>query len=147
MKQRLNCQHLLDHRKAREFQKISTSASLTKLKPLTVWITTNCGKFMEIPNHFTCLLRNLYAGQEAILRIGHRTIDLFQLEKKCVEACHPAYLTYINSTSCRMPGWMNHKLESRLPGEIPTTSDMQKIKILLMRVKEESEKAGLNYLQ
>ena len=41
--------------------------------------------------------------------------------------CHPAYLTYIQSTSCEMPDWMKHKLESRLPGEISTTSDMQMI--------------------
>ena len=39
--------------------------------------------------------------------------------------CHTAYLTYMQSTSCEMPGWMNHKLESSLPGEISTTSDMQ----------------------
>ena len=62
-------------RKARGFQKkTSTSASLTMLKPLTVWITTNCGKFLEmgIPDHLTCLLRNLYSGQEAtvITRYG-----------------------------------------------------------------------------
>ena len=41
--------------------------------------------------------------------------------------CHPVYLTSMQSTSCEMPGWMNHKLESRLPGEILTTSDMQMI--------------------
>ena len=41
--------------------------------------------------------------------------------------CHPAYLTYMQSTSCRMPGWMNHKLESRLPGKISATSDKQMI--------------------
>ena len=41
--------------------------------------------------------------------------------------CHPDYLTYTQSTSCEMQGWMNHKLESRLPGEITTTSDMQNI--------------------
>ena len=40
---------------------------------------------------------------------------------------HPAYLTFMQSTSCEMPGWMNHKLESRLPGEISTTSDMQMV--------------------
>ena len=57
-------------------------------------------KEMGIQDNFTCLLRNLYAVQEAIVRIGHRTIHLFQLEKKCVKACHPAYLTYIKSTSC-----------------------------------------------
>ena len=66
---------------------------------------------------------------------------------------HSAYLTYMQGTSCKMSGWMNHKLESRLPREISTMSDMQMIsliaeseeelKSLLMKVKEESEKAGL----
>ena len=67
--------------------------------------------------------------------------------------CHPVYLTYMESTSCEMPGWMNHKLESRLLGEISTISDMQTIvlygqkseeelKSLLMKVKEESEKTS-----
>jgi len=52
-----------------------------------------------------------------------------KLGKECVKAvyCHPAYLTYMQSTACEMPGWMKHKLESRLPGEISTTSDMQMI--------------------
>ena len=67
--------------------------------------------------------------------------------------CHPAYLTYMQSTSCEMPGWMKHKLESRLPGEISVTSEMQmtrplwqkeELKRILMKVKEESEKVGLN---
>ena len=66
---------------------------------------------------------------------------------------HPNYLTYMQSTSCEMLGWMKHKLESRLLGEISLTSDMQmtpplwqkaeELKSLLMKVKEESEKAGL----
>ena len=48
-------------------------------------------------------------------------------EKEYIKAvyCHPAYLTYMQSTSCEMPGWMKHELESRLPGEISITSDMQ----------------------
>ena len=53
-------------------------------KPLTVWNTTNCGKFLKqmgIPDHLTCLLGNLYAGQEAVVRTGHRTIDWFQTGK------------------------------------------------------------------
>ena len=65
-------------KKAREFLKKSTSASLTTPKPLTVWITKNCGKFfkkMGIPDHLTCLLRNLYAGQEATVRTVHGTKD------------------------------------------------------------------------
>ena len=73
--------------------------------------------------------------------------------KECDKAvcCHPDYLTYMQSTSCEMPGWMKHKLESRFPGEISITSDKdttlmaeseEELRSLLM--KEESEKAGLN---
>ena len=68
-----------------------------------------------------------------------------KLGKECDKAvyCHPAYLTSMQNTSCEMPGWMKHKLESRLPGEISITSDMHMIlKTLLMKVKEQSEKAG-----
>ena len=49
--------------------------------------------------------------------------------------CHPAYLTYMQSTSCEMPGWMDHKLESRLLGETPTNSDMQMIPLSMQKVK------------
>ena len=77
-----------------------------------------------------------------------------KLGKEYIKAvyCHPAYLTYMQNTSCEMPGWMKHKLESRLMGKIPITSDMQmtppmaesqELKSLLIKVKEESEKVGL----
>ena len=61
----------------------STFALLTMPKPLTVWITTNWKilKEMGIPDHLTCLLRNLYPGQEATVRTGHETTDLFQIGK------------------------------------------------------------------
>ena len=64
-------------------RKTSTSASLTTPKPLTVWITTNCGKFLEmrIPDHLTCLLRNLHAGQEVPVRSGHGTTNRFKTGK------------------------------------------------------------------
>ena len=69
--------------------------------------------------------------------------------------CHPAYLTYMQSTSCEMSGWMKHTLESRMPGEISITSDdttlkaesEEELKSLLMKVKEESEKVGLKLIQ
>ena len=84
-------------------RKTSISALLTMPKPLTVWITINCGKFSEmgIPDHLTCLLRNLYAGQEATVRTGHGTTDWFQIGKEYIKAvyCHPAYLTYMQNTS------------------------------------------------
>ena len=149
---------------------------------------------MGTPDYLTCLLRNLYAGQEAIVITVHGTTEWFKignillqrcilsprlfnlsaeyimrnarldesqagikiagkntknvryadditlkaepdteqwtgskLGKRYIKAvyCHPAYLTSMQSTSCEMPGWMNHKLESRLLGETSTTSDMQ----------------------
>ena len=118
-------------------RKASTSALLITLKPLTVWITRNWKilKEMGIPHHLTCLVRNLYARQEATVRSGHRTTDWFQIEKGVRVYCHPAYLTYMQSTSCEMPGWMKHKLESRLLGKISITSDMQMIPPLWQKVK------------
>ena len=62
-------------KKIRDFQEKSASALLTMPKPLTLWITTNCGKEMGILEHLTCLLRNLYAGQEVTVQTGHGTTD------------------------------------------------------------------------
>ena len=61
-----------------------------------------------------------------------------RLQKEYVKAvyCHPAYLTYMQSISCEMPGWMKHKLESRLPGEISVTSDMQMTPPLWQKAKK-----------
>ena len=106
---------------------------------------------MRLPDHLICLLINLYAGQEATVRTGHGTTDWFKIGKG---VHHPTYLTYMQNTSCEMPGWMKHKLESRLPGEISLISDMQlattlmaeskaELKSLLVKVKEGSEKARL----
>ena len=82
---------------------------------------------MGIPDHLTCLLRNLYADQEATVRTGHGTTEWFQIGKGVHQGCqcHPAYLTYMQSTSRETLGWMKHKLESRLPGEISIASDVQ----------------------
>ena len=80
---------------------------------------------MGIPDHLTCLLRNLYAGQEATVRTGHGKQTGSKLGKEYIKAvyCHPAYLTYMQTTSCKILGWMKHKLGSRLPGQISTNSD------------------------
>ena len=126
---------------------MSTSASLTMLKPLIVWITTNCGKFFKRQEYQTTfLLRNLYTGQEATVTNGHGTMNWFQI------GIEQVYIVPM-STSCQMLGWMKHKLESRLPGEISITSDVydtilmaeseEELKSLLMKVKEESKKVGL----
>ena len=110
---------------------------------------------MGIPDHLTCILRNLYAGQEATkLNMEQQTGSKSRKEYVNAVYCHPAYLTYMQSTSCKMLGWMKPELESRLPGEISITSEMQmtpllmapseeELKSLLMKVKEESEKVGL----
>jgi len=83
-------------------------------------------KYIGIPDHLTCLLRNLYASQEATVGTGRGKMDLFQIGKDNVKAvyCHPPYLTYIQSTSHKILGWMVHKLELRFPGELSTTSVM-----------------------
>ena len=127
------------------------------LKSLTLWITTNWNilKEMRIPDHLACLLRNLNASQKTTEQIMKQWSGS-KLEKEYIKTvyCHPAYLTYMQSSSCEIPDWMKHKLESRLQGEISTTSDVQvimtlraeskeELKSLLMKVKEESEKAGL----
>jgi len=67
-----------------------------------------------------------------------------KLGKEYVKAvyCHPAYLTYVQSTSCKMPGWMKHKLESRLPGEISITSGIQMTPALWQKVKRNSTASG-----
>ena len=76
-------------KKQESSRKTSTSALLTMPKPLTVWITTNWKilKEMGIPDHLTCLLRNLYAGQEATVRIEHGTTDWFQIGKGVHQGC------------------------------------------------------------
>ena len=84
---------------------------------------------MRIPDHLTCLLRNVFVGREASVRTLYGTTDWFRIEKECDKSvyCHPVYLTYIQNTLCEMLGWMSYRLESKLPGEISTISDMQMI--------------------
>ena len=111
-------------------RKRSASASLTMLKPLIVWITTNwkISKEVEIPDHLTYLLRDLYVGQIVTeLDMDQWTGSKLGKENDKAIYCHPVYLTYMQSMSCKMLGWINHKLESRLLGEMSTTSDMQMI--------------------
>ena len=83
-----NCRHVLDHRQSKRIpEKTSTSASLTVLKPLTCG-SQQTGKFLDgIPDHFTCLLRNLYVGQEATVRTGHGTMDCFKIGKGVHQGC------------------------------------------------------------
>ena len=95
---------------------------------------------------------NLHAGQETTVRIGHGTTDWFQIGKGVYQGCKLTPCLF--NLSCGMPGWMKHKLESRLLGEISIISDMQmtlplwqkvkkELKSFLMKVIEENEKVGL----
>ena len=145
--------------KAREFQKTSTSASLTKLKPLIVWIIRNCEKFLEvgIPDHLTCLLRNLYAGQEATVRTRHGTIDCFQIGKGVRQGCilSPClfnfYAEHIMQNASLDEAQAGIKIARRNINNLRYADDTtlniseskEELKHLLMKVKEESEKSGL----
>ena len=95
-------------------------------------------KEMGIPHHLTCLLRNLYAGQEETVRTGHGTAEWLEIGKGVHQGCmlSPVYLTYMRSTSREILGWRKHKLESRLPGEIAITSDVQMTPPLWQKVKK-----------
>ena len=92
---------------------------------------------MGIPDHLTCLLKNLYAGQEASVELDMEQQSGSKLGKEYVKAvyCHPAELTPMQSTSCEMLGWIKNKLESRLLGEISITSDMQMTPLLWQKAK------------
>ena len=94
-------------------------------------------KEMGIPDHLTCLLRNVYAGQETTVRTGHGTTDWFHIGKGVRQGCilSPCYLTYMQSTSWETLGWKKHKLESRLLGEISRTSDKQITPPLWQKIK------------
>ena len=82
-------------------------------------------KEMGMPDHLTCPLRPVCKSRSKLeLEMEQKTGSKLGKEYDKAVYCHPAYLTYMQSASCKMPGWMKHKLESRLPEEIPTTSDM-----------------------
>ena len=108
-------------------------------KPLTMWITINWKilKGMGIPDHLTCLLRNLYAGQEATVRTGHGTTDWLQIGKGVRQGCilSPCLFNLYAEYIMRNAGLEETQLESRLLGEISITSDMQMTPPLWQKVK------------
>ena len=115
--------------KKQEFQ--NNSALLSTPTPLTLWITTNWKILQEmgVPDHLTCLLRNLYAGQEATeLDMEQQTGSKSGKDYVKAICCHPVSLTLV--------GWMKHKLESRLLGEISITSNVQMTPALWQKVKK-----------
>ena len=116
--------------KAREFQKNIYFCFIDYTKAFDCVDHNKLWKFLKemgIPDHLTYLLRNLYVGQEATVRTGHGTTDWFQIRIGVHQGCIlSSCLFNLNwSTSCEMPGWMKHKMESRLLGEISITLALQ----------------------
>ena len=116
-------------KKQESLRKISTFALLTMPKPLTVWITTNQGKFLEmgVPDHLTCLLRNLHMGQEATVRTGNGTTDWFQIGKGVCKGC--MLLPCLFNLYAEYIMW-NARLDDsqtviKIAGKISATSDMR----------------------
>ena len=146
-------------KKEESSRETSTFALLTTPKPLTVWITTNCGKFLKemgIPDHLTCLLRNLYAGQEATVRTGHGTTDWFQIGKGVRQGCilspslFKLYAEYIMQNAGLDKAQAGMKIAGRNTSNLRYADDTthtaeseEELKSLLMKVKEESENVGL----
>ena len=99
--------------KAREFHNNIYFCFNDYAKAFECVITTNWKilKEIEIPDPLTCLLRNLYAGQDATVQTGHGTTDWLQIENGACQGCilSPCLLTYMQSASCEMSGWMNYK--------------------------------------
>ena len=131
-------------------RKTSTSVLLITPKPLTVWITINCGKFlreMGTRDHLTCLQRNLYAGQEATVRTGHGTMDWFQTGKEVLQSCIPSpslfnvYAEYIMRNAGLDEAQAGIKIAGRNISKYADDTTLmaeskEKLKNLLMKVKK-----------
>ena len=137
-------------------RKTSVFALLTKSKPMTVWITTICGKFLkrwEYKTTLTYLLRNLYACQEATVQTRHGTTDWFQIRKGACQGCilspylFNLYTEYIMRNAGLDEAQAGIKIAGRNINNLRYADDTtlmvqskEKLKSLLMKVKEESEK-------
>ena len=128
-------------KKKESSKKTSVSALLTIPKSLIVWITTNCGKFWKRWDKTTWP-----ASREICMQVRKQQLELdMEQQTGCKSGnikalyCHPAYLTYMQSTSWETLGWKKHKLESRLLGEISIISNMQMTPPLWQKVKRNSK--------
>ena len=146
-------------KKQESSRKTSISALLTMPKPLTVWDHSKLWKILQemgIPDHLTCLLRNLYAGQEAAVRTGHGTTDWFQIGKGVRQGCilSPClfhfYAEYIMRNAGLEKAQAGIKTAGRNINNLRYADDTtlmaeseEELKSLLMKVKVESEKVGL----
>ena len=114
-------------KKQESSRKTSISALLTMPKPLTVWITINYKKFFKRWEYQSIIPASCMQVKKQQLEPDMEQQTGSKLGKQYVKAvyCHPAYLTYIQSTSCEILGWMRHKLESRLLEKMSITSNTQ----------------------
>ena len=154
-----NCQHPLDHRKAREFQKniyfcfIDYAKAFDYVNHNKLWKIL---KEMRVPDHLTCLLRNLYAGQEATVRTGHGKTDWFQIGKGVHQGCilspclFNLYVEYIMRNAGLEETQAGIKIAGRNINNLRYADDItlmaeteEELKSLLLKVKEEREKVGL----
>ena len=127
-------------KKQQEFQKNIDFCFIDYAKSLTMWITINWKilKEMGIPNHLTCLLRNLYAGQEATVRTGHGTTDWFQIGKEVHQGCilSPCLFNFHAEYIMRNARLKEAQAGIKIAGEISITSDMQMTPPLWQKVKK-----------
>ena len=144
-------------KKQESSRKTPISALLTTPKPSTVWITINWKilKEMGIPDHLTCLLRNLYAGQEATVIAGHGITDWFQVGKGVHQGILSPCLFNLYAEYIMRNAWLEEaqagiKISRRNISNLGYADDTtlmaeseEELKSLLMKVKEESEKVGL----
>ena len=127
-------------KKQQSSRRTSTSASLTTLKPLTVWITTNCRKFIKSWEYQTTLLPPVkeYVGQEAKVRTGHRAMDWFQIGKGVCQGCilSPCLFNLYPEYIMRNAGLDEAQAEVKIAGAISVTSDMQMTPPLWQKAKK-----------
>ena len=136
-----NCQHLLDHWKSKRVPKDIYFCFIYYAKTFDCVDHNKLWKFLKIWKYQITWT----ASSEMSMQFKKQQLELdmeqqtgSKLGKEYVKAayCHPAYLTYMQSKPCEMLGWMKHKLESRLPGEMSITSDMQMTPHLCQKVKK-----------
>ena len=138
--QRSNCHHPLDHGKSKSVPEKHLFLLYWLCKAFDCVDHNKLWKILKemgIPDHLTCLLRNLYAGQEATVRTGLGTTDWFQIRKGVYQGCllWPCLFNLHAEYIMRKLDWKKHKLESRWPGEISVASDMQMTPPLWQKVK------------
>ena len=132
---------LPEHQKSKSIPKINYICFTDYVKDFDCVDQNKLWKILQetgIPDHLTCLLRNLYGGQEATIRTGCGTTDWFQIRKGVCQGCilSTCLFNLYSDTSREMLGWMKHKMKSRLLGEISITSDMQITSHLWQKAKK-----------